>query len=107
MSEQPLGRETEWLFHRLNTLEDKIDNQHARLRQDMTSGFEKVSVTMQEAFGKCDREVHCHALRLTVIETERAQEAKQVMKLSTTAGAVAGAGLTIITEAVKSIFGLR
>jgi uncharacterized protein YoxC len=107
MSDQPLGRETDWLFHRLNTLEEKIDAQHSRLRGDMTTNFDKLSASVKDMFDRCDTRISINTTRLTVIETERTVEARQAVKRGTAAGAIAATGLTVVAEAVKHLFGLR
>lgn len=93
MSEEPQRRETDWLFQRLNALEDKMSDQHRRLRDDMSNGFTKLSHEIVERVTPLERRAEDHSGRIIVIETERRAEAAQSVKRGALAGVLAATGL--------------
>lgn len=93
MADHPERRETDWLFQRLNALEDQMREQHQRLRSDMNAGFMKVAHEISERVSPIERRAEDHSGRLIVIETERRAEAAQSMKRGAWAGILAATGL--------------
>ena len=93
MPEHPERRETDWLFHRLNTLEDQMREQHQRLRSDMNGGFATLAHEIGERIAPIERRSEDHSGRIIVIETERRAEAAQAIKRGTWAGILAATGV--------------
>lgn len=91
--DNPQRRETDWLFQRLNSLEDQMRDQHQRLRSDMNAGFAKLSHEVGERVQPLERRAEDHSGRIIVIETERRAEAAAAVKKGALAGILAASGL--------------
>ena len=100
-------RETDWLFQRLNTLEDQMREQHQRLRSDMNAGFMQVTHEVRVGFVSTDERLKDHGDRILVIETTRMMERREAGKRGTWAGIAAASGLTVIWELLKMKAGWR
>lgn len=101
MNEDHDHRETDWLFNRMNALEEQMREQHQRLRSDMNAGFEKVSHDLRQTVISMTPTCRAHGERLLVIETERGIEKSQALKRGTWAGLAAASGFTILWEVIK------
>lgn len=92
-----------WLLQVLAQLRDDMRDQHARLRSDMTLGFN----ALREELRRHDDDYNTLASRVTVIETERRSEEKLAVKRGTWAGLLASAGLTGIVALLRWLAGSR
>lgn len=101
MVDHPERRETEWLFQRLNDLENQMRDQHQRLRSDMNAGFTRVTHEIGERVSPLERRAEDHSGRLLTIEVERRAEAQQALKRGTWAGVLAGAGITGVFKVLE------
>lgn len=79
------------LLDRLRTLEEKNDDQHARLRSDVMARFDRLDGRFEKHQGEDD----AIERRVFKMETERDIEARQVIKRS-----------GLIAMAVSSVVGL-
>ena len=90
----------DWLLKMLEHIQRDHKESIAELRLDMGRDFNDVKSLLREQNGRVGRA----ETRLTIIETERAQEDKQAMRKGTLWGGIAAAGFTAMLEAVKAIW---
>lgn len=90
----------EWLQAQLRLMSQQSQDQHQRLRSDMTAGFDKITAAMTE-HAKDDQKVET---RVTIIETQRAGEAREAVKRSTYVGLLAGLIGPIMINLFQSFF---
>jgi len=106
MSEQ--ADRTDWLFHRLNTLEEQMIDQHVRLRTDMNIGFATLATEMHNGFTRIDARAESHSVRLVTIEAERGIEKTQAVRRGTWAGLASAGGFMAVWKAAEHfLFGPR
>ncbi len=93
-------RETDWLFNRINVLEDKMDSQHQRQRDHLDARFNKMEEMMREHEQKDD----AIERRVAFIEAEKQFEKQQALKRGALAGVLTGIGFQAILQIVKSVW---
>lgn len=87
-----------WLYDALQEIRAEVRDGHHRLRQDMNAGFDKIEDQVRFQNGRVGQV----ETRVTVIETERKTEDRQVIKKGTLAGLLGAGGVAGILEAVRS-----
>ena len=97
MDNRVSDRPADWLWNELNSLRGEIKDQHQRLRADMNGGFDRLRTEMQFQNGRVSQ----NDTRITIIETQRAEEAKVIIKRSAWASLLAATGLTGVVEFVR------
>lgn len=87
-------------YDAIQKLRDHLDAKHTSLRESMEDGFARLDAKLDQ-HAKDDSLV---ANRVLVIETQRKEEASQVMRRSTWMALIAAAGLTAVWDLVKSLW---
>ena len=90
-------------FETIAQLRKDLQENHSRLRQDMTEGFH-VLASKIETHAKETRGVEN---RVLVIETERKGEQAATLKQGAWAALIGATGLTALWEVVKHIWGWK
>ncbi len=85
-------------YDAIQKLHDQINERHTSLRVSMEAGFSRLDVKLDQ-HASDDAKVES---RVTIIETERREEAKLAIKRGTWAGILAAFGLTALWELLKS-----
>ena len=86
-----------WLKDRLDNIERRMVDHNSAMRSDMNIGFSDLRRTLAD-HEVADNEVK---LRVTIIETQREEEAKQAVRGGVWAGIFAAGGLTAAWEIFK------
>lgn len=99
MADRPYPND--WLFNRMNTLEDLLRDQHSRLRQDMTANFDLIRAEIKEhqRFNDETRE------RTVIMETERRVEKEEVRRRVTWIGIAASLIVNAMAEVLRRVLG--
>lgn len=88
-------------YERMQQSDDKFQESHRRLRELIEESVRDLKLEMAQ-HAKDDAVVE---KRVTIIETQRAEEAKVAMKHGAWAGVIAAAGLSGAIQLVKAYFG--
>src|SRR3990167_6496143 len=95
-------------FETVQQLRNDLQENHARLRMDMTMGFKALEAKMDVAATKLDAHAaddRVVADRVLVIEVERKNEAASTLKRNGIAALLGAAGLTAAWETLKRLVG--
>jgi hypothetical protein len=82
-----------------DNVSQQIQENHTRLRADMTTGLREVRDEMRLQNGR----VRAVEQKLTVIETERAAEEKQALKKATWVGMLAAALVQTLMKLIEGV----
>ena len=91
-------------FEVLRQLDAKMSEQHQRVHLAVKEGVTALEGRFRDLESRIDRQMTEHrglADRVLVIETQRSEEAKQVVRRGVWAAILATTGLTALLEAVK------
>ncbi len=90
----------DWLLKMLENIQRDHKESLAEIRLDIKGDLDDIKTLLREQNGRIGRA----ETRITVIETERAQEDKQAMRKGTTWGVISAAGITGLFKAVEAFF---
>ena len=95
-----IGISQRQFYDAMQVIRDLIDTRHKSMRELIESRIEQLTHAMADHVHVDDLVEH----RVTIIETQRTEEAKQSMKRGAWAGFWAAAGITTLLELMRVIF---